>query len=144
VDVLIGTHRLPSKDVLSNVWVSSWSTRSSASACSTREHFKKLRSTIDVLTLTATPIPGRTLQHVLSGIRDIAALTIPPRPAGDRDSSWQCEDDEEIRAALWREKQRARGAGVLPAQPRRVHRGTCPVPAATGSRVQLAVGHGYR
>ena len=42
-----------------------------------KEHFKKLRSRIDILTLTATPIP-RTLYLSLSGIRDISMIQSPP------------------------------------------------------------------
>ena len=42
-----------------------------------KEHLKKLRSEVDVLTLTATPIP-RTLYMALSGVRDISTINSPP------------------------------------------------------------------
>jgi transcription-repair coupling factor (superfamily II helicase) len=42
-----------------------------------KEHLKKLRTEVDVLTLTATPIP-RTLYMALTGVRDISNLNTPP------------------------------------------------------------------
>ena len=58
VDVVIGTHRLLSGDVeVQGPRACSSSTRSSASACSHKEAIKKLRTDVDVLTLTATPDP---------------------------------------------------------------------------------------
>ena len=42
-----------------------------------KEHLKQMRSTVDILTLTATPIP-RTLHLALLGMRDISSLTTPP------------------------------------------------------------------
>ena len=42
-----------------------------------KEHFKKLRTEVDVLTLTATPIP-RTLYMALTGVRDISTINTPP------------------------------------------------------------------
>ena len=60
----------------------SW-TRSSASASSHKEKLKELSKQVDVLTLSATPIP-RTLNMALSGIRDMSTLEEPPHgpPAG--------------------------------------------------------------
>ena len=46
-------------------------------SCNKKEHFKKLRTEVDVLTLTATPIP-RTLYMALTGVRDISNLNTPP------------------------------------------------------------------
>ena len=55
----------------------SWSTRSSASASATRRQIKQLKTGVDVLTLSATPIP-RTLEMSLTGIRDLTLLNTPP------------------------------------------------------------------
>jgi len=77
VDVLVGTHRILSKDVqwknLGLVIID----EEQRFGVTHKEHFKQLRSEVDVLALTATPIP-RTLHMSLAGLRDISALTVPP------------------------------------------------------------------
>jgi transcription-repair coupling factor (superfamily II helicase) len=77
VDIMIGTHRLLSDDVtfknLGLVIVD----EEQRFGVKHKEHFKKLRAVVDVLTLTATPIP-RTLYMTLSGVRDISMLQTPP------------------------------------------------------------------
>ncbi len=106
VDVLIGTHRLLSKDVgfrnLGLVIVD----EEQRFGVAHKEHFKRLRAEVDLLTLTATPIP-RTLHFSLSGARDISALSEPPegRQAIETVIAWR-EDDELVRTALVREKNR--------------------------------------
>ncbi len=77
VDILIGTHRLISQDVefkdLGLVIID----EEQRFGVTHKEHFKKLRTEVDVLTLTATPIP-RTLYMALTGVRDISNLNTPP------------------------------------------------------------------
>ncbi|PWH15747.1 MAG: transcription-repair coupling factor [Anaerolineae bacterium] len=77
VDIIIGTHRLISQDVefkdLGLVIID----EEQRFGVTHKEHFKKLRTEVDVLTLTATPIP-RTLYMALSGVRDISTLNTPP------------------------------------------------------------------
>jgi transcription-repair coupling factor (superfamily II helicase) len=77
VDVVIGTHRLVSKDVhfkdLGLVIID----EEQRFGVEHKERLKRLRQTVDVLTLTATPIP-RTLHLSLLGIRDISNLETPP------------------------------------------------------------------
>ena len=46
-------------------------------ACAKKSQFKSLRSEVDILTLTATPIP-RTLNMAMSGIRDLSIIATPP------------------------------------------------------------------
>jgi transcription-repair coupling factor (superfamily II helicase) len=78
VDVIIGTHRLVSNDVkfkdLGLVIID----EEQRFGVEHKERLKKLRQTVDVLTLTATPIP-RTLHLSLLGIRDISNLETPPQ-----------------------------------------------------------------
>ena len=77
IDVLIGTHRLLSKDVVFadlGVVVIDEEQRFGVEH---KERLKAMRATVDVLTMTATPIP-RTLHMALLGLRDISALTTPP------------------------------------------------------------------
>lgn len=77
VDIIIGTHRLISQDVefkdLGLVIID----EEQRFGVTHKEHFKKLRTEVDVLTLTATPIP-RTLYMALTGVRDISTLNTPP------------------------------------------------------------------
>ena len=77
LDILIGTHRLLSADVgfkdLGLVIID----EEQRFGVSHKERLKQVRKTVDVLTLTATPIP-RTLHLALLGIRDISALETPP------------------------------------------------------------------
>ncbi len=77
VDVLIGTHRLLSKDVQFADLGLAIVDEEQRFGVEHKEHFKTLRASIDVLTLTATPIP-RTLHMSLLGLRDISALATPP------------------------------------------------------------------
>jgi len=77
VDIVIGTHRLISPDVefrdLGLVIID----EEQRFGVTHKEHLKKLRTEVDVLTLTATPIP-RTLYMALTGVRDISTLSTPP------------------------------------------------------------------
>jgi transcription-repair coupling factor (superfamily II helicase) len=78
VDVLIGTHRILSKDVVFRdlgLLVVDEEQRFGVAA---KEKLKHLKTTVDCLTLSATPIP-RTLQMGLSGIRDMSVIETPPR-----------------------------------------------------------------
>ena len=77
VDILIGTHKILQKDVafkdLGLVIVD----EEQRFGVAQKEHFKKLSSELDFLTLTATPIP-RTLNMAMSGLRDISIIATPP------------------------------------------------------------------
>ncbi len=78
IDIVIGTHRLIQKDVafkdLGLVIVD----EEQRFGVEHKEILKRLRATVDVLTLTATPIP-RTLHMSLLGLRDISSLSTPPQ-----------------------------------------------------------------
>lgn len=77
VDVVIGTHRLLSKDVeFKNIGMLVID-EEQRFGVKHKEKIKQMKSNIDVLTLTATPIP-RTLNMSLSGIRDMSVLEEPP------------------------------------------------------------------
>ena len=77
VDIVVGTHRLISSDVqfkdLGLVIID----EEQRFGVTHKEHLKRLRTEVDVLTLTATPIP-RTLYMALTGVRDISNLNTPP------------------------------------------------------------------
>ena len=106
VDILIGTHRVLSKDVKLDQVSLVVIDEEQRFGVTHKEHFKKLRAEVDLLTLTATPIP-RTLHMSLSGVRDISALTAPPEGRQEIDTMLAyVEDEDEIREALLREKNR--------------------------------------
>ena len=77
VDILIGTHRLLSRDVSPKDLGLVVIDEEQRFGVGHKEHLKHLREQIDVLTLTATPIP-RTLQMSLSGVRDFSVIDTPP------------------------------------------------------------------
>ncbi len=77
VDVVIGTHRLLSKDVVFRDLGLLIVDEEQRFGVKHKETLKKLRTEVDVLTLTATPIP-RTLQMALAGVRDMSVIETPP------------------------------------------------------------------
>lgn len=77
VDILIGTHRLLQKDVKFHRLGLLIVDEEQRFGVTHKERLKQIRKTVDVLTLTATPIP-RTLQMSLVGIRDLSVIETPP------------------------------------------------------------------
>ncbi len=78
VDILIGTHRILSKDVLFQDIGLLIIDEEHRFGVASKEKLRHLRATVDTLTLTATPIP-RTLQFSLMGSRDLSIINTPPR-----------------------------------------------------------------
>ncbi len=77
VDILIGTHRLVSKDVKFKDLGLMVIDEEQKFGVSTKEKLKQMKVNVDTLTLTATPIP-RTLQFSLMGARDLSVIATPP------------------------------------------------------------------
>ncbi len=77
IDIVIGTHRLISPDVQFKELGLVIIDEEQRFGVTHKEHLKQLRTEVDVLTLTATPIP-RTLYMALTGVRDISNLNTPP------------------------------------------------------------------
>ena len=77
VDILIGTHRILSADVKFHNLGLLVVDEEQRFGVTHKEKIKKLKQTVDVLTLTATPIP-RTLHMALSGLRDMSVIETPP------------------------------------------------------------------
>jgi transcription-repair coupling factor (superfamily II helicase) len=77
VDIVIGTHRLISADVMFKDLGLVIIDEEQRFGVTHKEQLKRLRTEVDVLTLTATPIP-RTLYMALTGVRDISNLNTPP------------------------------------------------------------------
>jgi transcription-repair coupling factor (superfamily II helicase) len=105
VDILIGTHRILSKDVefaeLGLVIID----EEQRFGVEHKERLKQLRSQVDVLTMTATPIP-RTLHSALLGIRDISNLETPPHDRQAVETRISRFDPQIIRHAILRELNR--------------------------------------
>ncbi|GAB6140738.1 transcription-repair coupling factor [Methylosoma difficile] len=77
VDIVIGTHKLLSKELKYKQLGLVIIDEEHRFGVAQKEHFKKLRNEVDMLTLTATPIP-RTLNMAMSGLRDISIIASPP------------------------------------------------------------------
>lgn len=77
VDIVIGTHRLLQKDVAFKDLALVIIDEEQRFGVKQKEQFKKMRTEVDILTLTATPIP-RTLNICLNKLRDISTITTPP------------------------------------------------------------------
>ena len=77
VDIIIGTHRLLSKDVVFRDLGLVIIDEEQRFGVLQKERLKELRTSVDVLTMTATPIP-RTLHMALSGVRDMSVIETPP------------------------------------------------------------------
>jgi transcription-repair coupling factor (superfamily II helicase) len=112
VDVVIGTHRLFSKDIefknLGLVVID----EEQRFGVEHKEKLKKIRSNVHVLSLSATPIP-RTLQFSLSGIRDISTIETPPPGRYPIETKVAVYDDREIKSAIELELKRGGQVYVL-------------------------------
>ena len=105
VDILIGTHRLLSKDVEFHDLGLIIIDEEQRFGVAHKERLKMLRSQVDVLTMTATPIP-RTLHSALLGIRDISNLQTPPENRLSVETRLARFDPAIIRHAILRELNR--------------------------------------
>ncbi|MFP4629355.1 MAG: transcription-repair coupling factor [Desulfohalobiaceae bacterium] len=105
VDILIGTHRLLSNDVRLPKLTLFILDEEQRFGVRHKEKLKEIRRNIDVLTLTATPIP-RTLQLSLSGIRQLSVIETPPQERKPVKSGLIEKDSAELRQILRREMER--------------------------------------
>jgi transcription-repair coupling factor (superfamily II helicase) len=105
IDIVIGTHRLVQPDVkfkdLGLVVID----EEQRFGVEHKEFLKRIRATVDVLTLTATPIP-RTLHMALLGIRDISSLLTPPQDRLSIRTEILPYDERRIREAILTEMNR--------------------------------------
>jgi transcription-repair coupling factor (superfamily II helicase) len=102
VDVVIGSHKLLSPSVTFKDLGLLVIDEEQRFGVKHKETLKKLKTTVDVLTLSATPIP-RTLHMALVGLRDISTLREPPRGRLPVETRVTYDDDELIRTAIERE-----------------------------------------
>jgi transcription-repair coupling factor (superfamily II helicase) len=105
VDIVVGTHRLLQKDVQFKSLGLLVVDEEHRFGVRDKERIKALRALVDVLTLTATPIP-RTLQMALSGIRDLSVIESPPPDRLAIRTYVTRADDHVVRDAILREIRR--------------------------------------
>src|SRR5947207_8866662 len=112
VDVLIGTHRILSRDVIPKELGLVVLDEEQRFGVAQKELLKSLRLEVDVLTLSATPIP-RTLHLSLSGMRDISIIETPPEGRRPIRTTVGEYDEELVKLALEREHERGGQAFYL-------------------------------
>lgn len=105
VDIVIGTHRLASKDVAFHNLGLVVIDEEQRFGVAVKDRLKQLRASVNVLTLSATPIP-RTLHMALTGIRGISNLETPPEDRLSVETRVMRWDEKVIRNAIMRELSR--------------------------------------
>lgn len=140
VDILIGTHGLLQPGVrfkdLGLVVID----EEQRFGVQHKEHFKTLRTLVDVLTLSATPIP-RTLQLGLTGVRDLSLLQTPPQERVATETRVVRDTDEVVRTAIERELDRGGQVFVLYNRILTIERMRARL-ARLVPHARIAVGHG--
>ena len=105
IDICIGTHRLLQKDIAFKELGLLIIDEEQRFGVAHKEHLKKMRREVDVLTLSATPIP-RTLHMSLVGVRDMSTMETPPEDRLPIKTYVAEADDHTIREAILRELER--------------------------------------
>ena len=105
VDILIGTHRILQKDLQFKKLGLVIIDEEQRFGVAHKERLKQMRREVDVLTLSATPIP-RTLHMSLAGIRDLSNMTTPPEDRVPIRTYVLESDDQIVREAIVRELER--------------------------------------
>jgi transcription-repair coupling factor (superfamily II helicase) len=140
VDILIGTHRLLSRDVRAHDLGLLILDEEQRFGVKQKELLRQLKLRVDVIAMSATPIP-RTLQMSLAGVRDISVIETPPEGRRPIKTYVGEYDEELVRRALLREKERHGQAFFLHNRVETIEetavrlRGLCP-----GMRFQVAHG----
>ena len=140
VDIVIGTHRLLQKDVsfknLGLVVVD----EEQRFGVAHKERFKRMRREVDVLTLSATPIP-RTLHMGLSGIRDMSTMETPPEERLPVKTYLSEYSDDVVKEAILRELERGGQVFFLHNRVQTIRRMAADISRLV-PQARVAVGHG--
>ncbi|MFT4060644.1 MAG: transcription-repair coupling factor [Legionella sp.] len=102
VDIVIGTHKLFQSNIAFKNLGLLIIDEEHRFGVKQKEHIKALRTHVDILSMTATPIP-RTLNMAMAGIRDISLMTTPPAKRLAIKTFWQEKKDSVVREAILRE-----------------------------------------
>ncbi len=140
IDLLIGTHRILSKDVKFKDLGLLVVDEEQRFGVAHKEAIKKLKSNIDVLTLSATPIP-RTLNMSLTGIKDMSVIEEPPEERYPVQTYVLEQDDSVLREIINRELDRGGQVFVVYNRVRGIRRIADKI-ASLVPEARIATGHG--
>jgi transcription-repair coupling factor (superfamily II helicase) len=140
VDIVIGTHRLIQRDVVFKDLGLVIIDEEQRFGVLHKEKFKMLRQLVDVLTLSATPIP-RTLYLALTGARDMSAIQTPPHDRLPVETIVTQYDERVIRDAIQRELNRGGQVFFLHNRVMTIHTVEQKL-RALAPQARIAVGHG--
>ena len=140
LDVIIGTHRMLSKDVNFKDLGLLVIDEEQRFGVQHKEAVKRLRENVDVLTLSATPIP-RTLHMSLIGIKDMSLIEEPPEERYPVQTYVLEQDDELMRDAIQRELERGGQVYVVYNRVRGIHKIAAQISQLVPD-ASIAVGHG--
>jgi len=141
LDIVIGTHRLLSNDIDFRDLGLLIIDEEQRFGVEHKEKLKKLRANVDILTMTATPIP-RTLHLSMLGIRDISSLTTPPLDRRAVATSVCRYDRRLIREAIFRELNRQGQVFFLHNRVHSIHRMAAEVAEITEGQARIDIAHG--
>lgn len=140
VDIIVGTHRLFSKDIIFKRLGLLIIDEEHRFGVTHKEKLKKLRANVDVLTLTATPIP-RTLQLSLLGIRDLSVISTPPEHRRSVKTFVARFDELVLKEAIRKELQRDGQVFLVHNRVQSIHEMSLKVQKLT-PEAKVAVAHG--
>ncbi len=141
VDVVIGTHRLLSKDINFKDIGLIIIDEEQRFGVKHKEALKKLRSQTHILTLSATPIP-RTLYFSLSGLRDISTIQTPPEGRQEIDTSIEPNNNARIKEAIEAELKRGGQAFYLYNHVQTITTAKKRLQELLGAHVKIGIAHG--
>ena len=141
VDIVIGTHRLLSNDILFKNLGLVIIDEEQRFGVKAKERFKKLRLLVDVLTMTATPIP-RTLYFSLTGARDMSAINTPPSDRLPIETTIATYNDKLIKEAIEREVKRGGQIYFVNNKIKGIEKIALRLKDLVGDKVRIAVAHG--
>ena len=140
VDIVIGTHRLLQKDVQFKNLGLAVVDEEQRFGVSHKERFKQLRQQVDVLTLSATPIP-RTLNMALSGIRDLSTMDSAPESRLPVKTFVSEYSEDVVKEAILREMERGGQVFYLYNRVRTIHQAAADLNKLV-PQARIIVGHG--
>ena len=140
IDIVIGTQRLLQKDVAFKNLGLAIIDEEQRFGVTHKEHLKQMRKEVDVLTLTATPIP-RTLHMSLAGVRDMSTMETPPEERLPIKTYVAEYDERLIREAILRELDRNGQVFFVHNRVNSIHRVASRL-AELVPEAEIAIGHG--
>ena len=140
VDICIGTHRILQRDVSVKNLGLAVIDEEHKFGVTHKERLKQLRTQVDVLTLSATPIP-RTLHMALAGVRDMSTIETPPEERLPIKTYVSEENDELVREAVLRELDRGGQVFYLHNRVRTIDRVAAHIQRLV-PEARIGIGHG--